>query len=137
MFSPLCCDFINSQEFFFVNLFISKKVNGCLKNTFFAKHSEIVTWKTFVYNLKLQISSARLRGRETSTRPHAAKLVLVPVLVLVSKALYYPLQSQITTICATSCRLYMFFLSWSLNDSRSNMRIVLNYVRKTRGFDKN
>ena len=31
----------------------------------------------------------------------------------------------------------MFFLSWSLNDSRSNMRIVWKYVRKTRGFDKN
>ena len=50
---------------------------------------------------------------------------------------HYPLHSQITTICAASCRLYMFFLSWSLNDSRSNMRIVWKYVRKTRGFDKN
>ena len=31
----------------------------------------------------------------------------------------------------------MFFLSWSLNDNRSNMRIVWKYVRKTRRFDKN
>ena len=46
-----------------------------LLGSFFAKHSEIVTTPTridtFVYNLKLQFSSARLRVQDTSARCRA------------------------------------------------------------------
>ena len=47
------------------------------------------------------------------------------------------LQKQLNCDHLQRVAISLFILSWSLNNSGSNVRIVWTYKRKTRGFNKN